>query len=102
MDCVNVETYLFLYFALLIIFGNLAIYLMKKNVVGNYDRESIKPNAVRVLIWEVALPKHYLTNRGRFWRKASIGCCIGFAVFLACWSYFPNADWVCEFQMIPR
>ena len=102
MNCINIEPYLFIYFAFLIIFGNLAIYLMRKNVSSNYDKESVKPRGLDIVIWEVVLPKRYLTSKGIFWRTVSIWCCAGFGIFLACWFYIPSSSWACNFQMVPR
>jgi len=102
LDCINIEDYLLGFFVFLILFGNLAIYRMDKNVTDSFKQNPIKPTLWQAFLWEVAMPKKFLTARGLLWRKASIGCCIGFTIFIFCWLYFQKVEWVCEFQMVPK
>jgi hypothetical protein len=101
LSCVDLEIYLFIYFALLILVGNIAVYRMRKNVTKHVSKQDLENNFLKAFLWEIAIPKIYLTERGMLWRKVSIGCCIGFIVFVICWGYLPKLDWVCAFKTLP-
>jgi hypothetical protein len=102
LDCINLEVILLITSFIVIVLANFTKARMAKNVLNEIKGNLPKPSVIQIILWEIALPKQFLTPRGLSWRKASIACCTLIIVLMILWVYLQRIEGVCSFQLVPK